>query len=381
MNNNVPSASGLLGELDTEGMLNSLPDGAYITNRDRQIIFWNRAAERITGWKKAEVVNRTCYDNILSHVDKDGHCLCGHEYCPLHRAIVTEQSSREPVLVFAQTKSGSRTPVEVTVAPICNRAGEVIGGIETFRDLTESMENQLQAKGVQELALHCDLPADERVQFDCKYQARDVIGGDFYRIERLGATQYAILLADAVGHGVSAALGTMSLRSLWDDHRERVTTPGAFLQVINASVHKLVQQAGYFGTALAVVYDAATGELRCVRAGHPAPLLFRANGQIESVGKSNPALGMFAQATYQETTAWLEPGDVMLLFTDGATEVVGPADHDLGKEGLKRLVQEQLNGAPPAQLDLARLEEQLLKFSGAVRLADDLTLLKILRRS
>ena len=60
-----------------------------------KLVFWSRAAERITGWPAQEVVNHRCADNILVHVDKDGHQLCGEEHCPLHRAMVTAEMSEE----------------------------------------------------------------------------------------------------------------------------------------------------------------------------------------------------------------------------------------------------------------------------------------------
>jgi PAS domain S-box-containing protein len=136
-------------------LLNSLADGAYITDVNRKILFWNRAAERITGWRAEEVIGRSCFDNILCHVDKDGNVLCGHDTCPLHRSIVTNESSSEPMLVFARCKSQHRLPVEVSVSPVVNGAGEVIGGIEVFRDLRHSMHDLLRAKSIQEQSLSC----------------------------------------------------------------------------------------------------------------------------------------------------------------------------------------------------------------------------------
>src|SRR5664279_289788 len=103
----------VLSEFDAPGLLNLLAYGAYITDPDRRIVFWNQAAQKITGWSAAEVVGRHCRDNVLVHMNKDGHPLCGYEQCPLHRSIVTGEPSTESLLVFAQHRSGSRIPVEV----------------------------------------------------------------------------------------------------------------------------------------------------------------------------------------------------------------------------------------------------------------------------
>ena len=370
----------LLSECSAPELLNSLADGAYITDLNRRIVFWNNAAQRITGWSAREVVGRTCHDNVLVHVDKDGHQLCGCEHCPLHRSMVIGQPSNGSLLVYALHKSGSRVPVEVTVAPIRSHHGEVIGGIELFRDLTESMQDQLRAKKIQEIAVTCELPCDDSVSFETRYQPCDLVGGDFYRVSRFGATGYAILLADVMGHGMAAALHTMLLRSLWDDHRGALAMPSRFMKEVNERVVGVVQDAGFFGTGICANYDAATGKLRCVRAGHPAPLLFRASGTVEPVGEVNPALGMFAEARFEETTVQLEPGDTLLLFSDGATEVFDAQEQQLGPEGLARLVREQAAAVGGTGFSLEKLAEQLLRFSNQIRLSDDLTMIKLLRR-
>ncbi|MFH1242733.1 MAG: PAS domain-containing protein, partial [Pseudomonadota bacterium] len=110
-------------------ILDSLNDGVYVTNPERKISYWNRAAERITGWPASEVVGRGCSDNILCHIDKDGHILCGQEFCPLHRSITTGVSSTVPITVFAQAKDGSRIPTQVSVAPIRDDSDNIIGGV------------------------------------------------------------------------------------------------------------------------------------------------------------------------------------------------------------------------------------------------------------
>ena len=106
------------------------------------------------------------------------HCAVD-EHCPLHRSIVTGQPSAEPLLVFAQHRSGSRIPVEVTVSPVRNHAGQVIGGIEVFRDLTESVQDQLRAKEIQEMAIKCELPQDQPGEFRGALSATGYCGWGF----------------------------------------------------------------------------------------------------------------------------------------------------------------------------------------------------------
>ncbi len=354
-------------------ILDALADGAYITDAERKIVFWSRAAERITGWSGTEVVGHYCGDNILVHVDKDGHQLCGKEQCPLHRAIVTGETSQEPLLLFAQHRQGHRIPLEVSVAPLRDETGETVGGIEVFRDLTSLMEDLRRAKAVQDHLLQSKLPSDSRVRFEVRYIPKELVGGDFYRIEALGSGRYAILLADVMGHGVASALYTMQLRSFWEECRAKIRSPSRFMMELNLRLHRLVGPDGYFATAVFVLYNAATGKLRWIRAGHPPPLLLRHSGAIERLDHVSPALGLRLDAVYTETEARLEPGDSLLLFSDGATEVLDKQGKELGEAGFVRLLMD-LAGRP---LTLESVEEKLLEFCNLVRLSDDLTLLSL----
>ena len=356
-------------------ILDALADGAYITDTDRKIVFWSRAAERITGWSAREVVNHRCADNILIHVDKDGNQLCTDGHCPLHRAMVTGEMSEAPLLVFAQHKQGHRIPLEVSVAPLRDPAGRTVGGIEVFRDQTTMMADLHRAKVIQDHVLEAKLPEDSRVRFDVRYIPEELVGGDFYRIEAVDSDSYAIFLADVMGHGVASALYTMQLRSLWEECRTELNSPPRFLAELNRRLHRLASPEGYFATGVFLLLNAASGDLRCVRAGHPSPLLLRTSGTIERLNGKSPALGLRLEATYTETAAHLEPGDSLLLFTDGAVELVDKQGEELGEAGLMRFLADSAG----CRLDLPRIERRLLEFSNLIHLPDDLTLLSVHR--
>ena len=361
------------------GILDSLADGAYITDTERRILFWNTGAQRIVGWETADVVGKSCQDKILIHVDKDGHELCGQEYCPLHRAIVTDRPSETPLLVFAQHKDGRRIPVEVTVSPLRDEGGRVIGGIEIFRDLSALMADLSRARLIQTHALECPTLNDARVEVETLYTPEGDLGGDFLRVERIAPDRIAAMVADVMGHGVASALYSLRLRALWDELRDRLGHPAEFLQALNRRLHGLVARDGYFATAVFALLDERTGRLQCVRAGQPAPLIVSAAGAVRAIGDRHPALGLLDAVTYVESGETLAPGESLLLFSDGAFEVANPAGVELGETGLAVLVGElaAAGRGPPA---LARLEERLLAYSDRLRLADDLTFIRLTRR-
>ena len=198
-----------LAYLAIKAIIDSLSDGVYVCDLDRTIIYWSKSAERITGWTAEDVVGKQCFDNVLCHIDKDDHPLCGEEYCPLHRSMITSTGSTGSLLVYAQAKSGGRIPMHVSVAPLRNAGGEVIGGVETFQDASAVVHDLERARAIQQLALQHDLPEDCRVRFSTYYVPHAIVGGDYYAIEMLGDDRSGLMLADVMGHGVAAALYTM----------------------------------------------------------------------------------------------------------------------------------------------------------------------------
>ncbi|HVN72693.1 MAG TPA: sensor domain-containing diguanylate cyclase [Desulfomonilia bacterium] len=118
-------------ELSHEKLLDSLFDGVYFVDLDRKITFWNKAAERITGYSREEVIGSRCSDNLLRHVDEDGRELC-FECCPLVGTI-SSGSARE-ANVFLHHKHGYRVPVSIRVSPVRDDEGNIIGGVEIFSD-------------------------------------------------------------------------------------------------------------------------------------------------------------------------------------------------------------------------------------------------------
>lgn len=118
----------------------SVNDGVYMTDRERRIVLWNSACERITGYSAGEVLGRRCSDNVLNHVDINGNPLCESGLCPLFQSMQKGVPGGKPVMVRARRRDGTRVMVEVSVAPLFGDRGEVIGGVEIFRDVTEKQE-------------------------------------------------------------------------------------------------------------------------------------------------------------------------------------------------------------------------------------------------
>lgn len=362
---------------DARLVLDSISDGVYVTDRDRQIVYWSRSAERITGWQAADVVGKHCHDDVLCHIDKDGHRLCGEEYCPLHRAIVSGNQSTAPIIVFARAKGGHRVPMRVTVGPVLNADGEIIGGVETFHDLSEEIHDVERAKKIQSMSMRRELPPDDRIAFREHYISRDIVGGDFPAIARLSDDVYGFMLADVSGHGVAAALYTMFLCLLWETHKSLLENPAQFALAMSKSLCSLAKEDSPFAAALCGVVDLSRGTIRMAGAGIPFPLLFPSNKEPVAIPCKGLPFGVFEEARYSEVTVNFDPGDCLLLFSDGATEVTQKDGSMLETKGLLDCLCSL--GYPRREVAMKDMEEAILRSSDLVRFNDDLTFLEISR--
>jgi PAS domain S-box-containing protein len=358
-----------------EDILDNMGDGVYVCDLDRRIVYWSKAAERITGWTAADVVGRRCLDDVLNHVDKDGHRLCGEEHCPLHRSMITGATTRVPVIVFALAKDGRRIPMHVSAAPLRNAAGVVVGGVETFRDVAPVLNDMQRAAKIQHQLLAEPLPEDPRLRFSVFYMPHDIVGGDYYAIRRLDPDRFGFMLADMEGHGVAAALYTMHLGLLWGRLSDRLAEPGAFAAAVNEELVREFEKDVTFATAVCGVIDAREGDLRLSAAGGPPALIVHADGSADRLSPAGLAFGCMGGVVYPEQRRRLSPGDHLLLLSDGAFEIHDAGGRQLGIDGVLGIL-ERL-GYPRTPLSMPVLEKELLKFSNEIRLPDDVTILEV----
>jgi diguanylate cyclase (GGDEF)-like protein/PAS domain S-box-containing protein len=159
-------------------LLDNLYDGVYFVNRERQITLWNKAAERITGFTRGEVLGRRCADNLLRHVDHRGNSLC-EGACPLSYTLSDGQS--RSASVFLHHKNGHRLPVAIGVAPITGHQQKIIGAVEIFRDNSATVAALEHLKGMEDLAY-----LDGLTRIANRTYLENFIVGKFNEFRRLG---------------------------------------------------------------------------------------------------------------------------------------------------------------------------------------------------
>lgn len=137
-----------------KNMLENLYEGVYFVDTERKITFWNKGAERITGFSAEEVTNKFCYNNILNHIDEEGVELCRNG-CPLQRTV--EDGMTRETKVYLHHKGGHRVPVVVRAIPIKDEEGRIIGAVEAFSDNSKEDGFSKKIEELETLALRDQL--------------------------------------------------------------------------------------------------------------------------------------------------------------------------------------------------------------------------------
>jgi sigma-B regulation protein RsbU (phosphoserine phosphatase) len=164
-------------------------------------------------------------------------------------------------------------------------------------------------------------------------QLRD-LGGDCYDFMPLTDQRLALMVGDASGKGLAAALMIASVQS---SLRTAALFTGdnlaALLKVVNCQAYTSSLTDRY-ATVFFGVFDRATRTLRYVNAGHNPPIVLRGDGSVHWLEPSGAPVGMFPDSNYHESFIQLKPGDVVIAYTDGVIEATNPEGEEWGVEGL-----------------------------------------------
>jgi len=209
------------------------------------------------------------------------------------------------------------------------------------------------------------------------------IGGDYFDFLAQGDDEIGIAIGDVSGKGMPAALLMSNLQA---SLHGQVLHPGTVAGVV-ARVNDLMVKSTdphMFATFFYGLLNVRNATFTCTNAGHNPPILLRANGEIEELTTGGLLLGMLGEQVYQQDTVELAPGEVIVLYTDGITEAVGPAadedDYDamFGEEALYEVLRRNRH-LPAAGIKDAILDAVSSHTSGVAQ-SDDITLVVIRRQ-
>jgi serine phosphatase RsbU (regulator of sigma subunit) len=241
-------------------------------------------------------------------------------------------------------------------------------------DRARQLEQQLEiARQVQQALLRSTRNITDCVQLAAECVPAWHVGGDFYDIYPVGRG-VALLLGDVSGKGVPAALlagvvqGAIRVR---DWH----SSPASHEEAARDLNELLLERASgdRYTTLFWCYYDQLAQRLYYINAGHCPPLLVRRNSSIVALDEGGTVLGLIPGATYRQASVPIEPGDLLIIFSDGVVEAANEREEEFGEHRLGQILQQNFDQ------DVDNLRERITgnvkEFTGATPLADDLTFL------
>jgi serine phosphatase RsbU (regulator of sigma subunit)/anti-sigma regulatory factor (Ser/Thr protein kinase) len=240
----------------------------------------------------------------------------------------------------------------------------------------ERIETELRvARTIQQTLLPKELPALDGWDILAHWQPAREVSGDFYDFLYLEDGRLGVIIADVTDKGVPAALVMATTRALLRAAAERLVAPGDVLARANDVLCPDIPPK-MFVTCLYAVIDPATGLVRYANAGHDMPYLRRAAGGVEELRARGMPLGLLPGMPYEEKEVFLQPGDTLLLYSDGLVEAHNTQRTMLGFPQLRSLIEDHAGGAELIPF----LMQQLADFTGAEwEQEDDVTLLTVQR--
>ncbi|MDH4263196.1 MAG: serine/threonine-protein phosphatase [Spirochaetia bacterium] len=205
------------------------------------------------------------------------------------------------------------------------------------------------------------------------YQAYSHVSGDFYDITECQPGLIRIFIADVTGHGLQAALVTMTLKSEYDFLKNKNIAMNNLMEILNNSFCEKFQVSHIFATAFLIEIDLKNLSLEFTSAGHPAQLLYGSSGQnmIDKLSNSGKPLGITSGNTYKINRISIKPGMRLYLFTDGLTECHNEIFEEFGEDRLTKEILKTVSFDVKKQI--AEIMNSAREFSHNQEVSDDVS--------
>jgi sigma-B regulation protein RsbU (phosphoserine phosphatase) len=315
-------------------------DAVIVTDRAGRIEYVNPAFETATGYTRAEVLGRS--PSIL----KSG-AHGGEFYAGLWRALAEGQVFRGTFV--NRKKSGEVFFAEQTITPIQKPGGGITHLVSVGKDVTqlrraaERESTLLLARSVQQRLFPSSQPSVPGFDIHGATFVADVTGGDYFDFVPLPGGCLGIVIGDVSGHGFDSALLMAETRAVLRATAQTTTEPSDILTVVNRVLHADTE-AHRFATLLLAVLHAPSHTLAYSSAGHTPGYLLDGRGAVKSeLPATGLPLGLFPDSVYEtRTRLGVEPGDILVLLTDGVTDCGTPEEELFGAERALEVIRSSL---------------------------------------
>jgi predicted ester cyclase len=371
------------------------------TAEENKAIF-NRYAEEVGNQLNMEIVDEI-FERYISHQPDGSTLVRGPEdvkrfHREFHSAFsnfhinIEDQIAEGDKVVSRYTMRGTHqgdfrglapTGKEVELKAVTifrfSPEGKVIETWDSYDQLSlmrQSTEQELRlARSIQRASLPKELPQLESWQISPHYQPAREVGGDFYDFHLLSEGHVGVVVGDATGKGVPAALVMSSTRSMLRALARASNSPGEVLEQVNDLLVTDIPP-NMFVTCFYAILEPESGRLRYANAGHDLPYLHRGRGDAEELRARGMPLGLMPGMSYEEKETIVQAGESALFYSDGLVEAHDPKGEMFGFPRLQALIAEHGRERSLGKF----LQEELYSFVGeSWEQEDDITLLTLRR--
>ena len=367
-------------------LVETMPQGVFRRDLNGKFTFANQPYCKHVGRRQEDIIGKSDFDFFSPEA--------AAKYWQDDLAIMEKGETMEITEETQPVGFEEKLYHHVIKTPLRDEAGKVIGLQGMFWDITEKIhaeekirrttaelarsreelrqknsvmeENLRTAREIQLAMLPQQYPVfppeakpeASAFQFLHRYLPAESVSGDFFTVTQISPAEAGVLICDVTGHGTRAALVTAMIRAIAEELKPLARDPANFLRKLNFDLCSILKNTGspMLTTAFYAVADCASGTLRYANAGHPKPLLLRRTENIvkplaNACGKGQPALGLFEDPVYETTEQPIQPGDFLMLFTDGIYEVQGQHEELYSQERLTHDVKNLITLPSPELFD------------------------------
>lgn len=385
-------------------LLESASEGIVIVREDSRIALVNARIEELFGYSREELLGRSVGQLVPTSLQEAhaGHCA-DYFHNPRTRPMGAEAN------LVGRRKDGSEFPVDISLSPVTTpeetltlafvlditrrrQAEEVLQRhSEQLEEMVEERTRELRvaqaqilsqqrlqqeielAAQVQASLLPRRVPTFEGFEFAAAALPARYVSGDLYDFIVTGPQTCFIILADIAGKGIPAALLTSTARTLVRAETEHEDSPAAILTNVNRSLSSDLEQAEMFITFLVARLDTQTGIVTYANAGHTETLCWRQASQTGSLlAATGMPIGILADASIDEETITLRPGNTLVFYSDGILEASNAQGELLGADRLLGLLSR--HDHLPAHALCQTILDAVETFQAGAPISDDVTL-------
>jgi sigma-B regulation protein RsbU (phosphoserine phosphatase) len=401
--------------LPSTDLLDSLGYSYFELDLSGHLTYGNQSFFNALGYTKEELLGK----HFRRYVERSQVPLMFNIFSMIHKTGTVEKKLPMGFI----TKDGKSHTAEGSIALIRDENDNPIGFRSILLDITErkqkettiirakkQAEKELEiAREIQFSFLVKDYPQPEGWEIATHIRPARQVSGDFYDVFPITAShQIALIMADVCDKGVGAAMYMAIFRSLFRAYSDQQyiirwagvpaasqneTSTGLFrrdallasgapslknaLDLTNNYIATHHGKSNMFATVFFGLLDPLTGELLFINAGHESPLLISDREVKQRLDPTGPAVGMLPDMEFKIEAVTLRPGDSLVLFTDGITDALSPAEEQFAEA---RLVEAASSAAPSAQARIQNIMSALDSHIAGREQYDDVTLLAVHRK-